>query len=429
MRIFLQYILKQLSKATLWRYKPRIIAVTGSVGKTNTKEAIYYVLKKKFRTRRNIKNYNNEIGVPLTILGSYICPPARISSLFSWFVIFLKSIKMIIYQKNYPEVLILEMGIRKPDDMKYLMNFVKINTAVVTGIGQYPSHLEFFKTRDDLIKEKGFLVECLPQDGWAIFNSDDEAVKKIAQNTPKKVKIINYGVNDKADLKIGNYDLQDFGVDPASLQCGTSFKVNYKGSYIPIRLTGTTGEQAVFAVSAAISVGISFGLNLVEISLSFGGYHALPGRGNILKGIKQTWLIDDTYNASPLSTITALELLDEVGKKRKARKIAVLGDMLELGENTEIGHRQVGEKISKMADILFIVGSRANFIAEEAQKRGLAEDKIFKFTRSEDAGIPLQDEIKKGDIILIKGSRGMAMEKITKEIMAHPEKAEELLVS
>ena len=169
---------------------------------------------------------------------------------------------------------------------------------------------------------------------------------------------------------------------------------------------------------------------MVDISEALKDYYSLPGRTNLIKGIKQTWIIDDTYNASPLSTESSLEILNELGLKslNQARKIAVLGDMMELGVKTESGHRTVGKKAAEIADLIFTVGSRARFIADEAKQNGFSKDKIFEFSKAEDAGLPLQQEMQKADIILIKGSRSMRMEKIIKEIMSEPEKADKLLI-
>jgi len=207
MRNTLQYILKILAKMILWRHRPVVVAVTGSVGKTCTKEAIYYVLKKRFKVRRNIRNYNNEIGVPLTILGSDVSPETTLKGLFGWLKIFIKSFFVIIYQKNYPEILVLEMGIRKPGDMKYLMSFIPVNVGIFTSIGEFPVHLEFFPEKDSLIEEKSVLVNSLSKDGLAILNYDDLSVRMVGDKISEQTKVIYYGFGEGADLKIRNYEL------------------------------------------------------------------------------------------------------------------------------------------------------------------------------------------------------------------------------
>ena len=413
---------------TIWRYRPIIIGVTGSVGKTSAKEAIYSVLKDKIRTRRNIKNYNNEIGVPLTVLGSYVSPRTTFSGLLGWIKIFSLSLLGIIYQINYPKVLVLELGISKPNDMKYLMSFIHPKVGVFTAIGEFPSHIEFFPERDSLIKEKSLLINSLPNDGLAVLNYDDLSVRQEGDDLLKKIETVYYGFGQGADLRIENYELKADDIEKGDF--GINFKLDHKGSFIPIRLVGVLGKHQVFTAAAAASVGLFFDLNLVNISEALKDYYSLPGRTNVIKGIKRTLIIDDTYNASPLSVQSGLEILNDINLKspNQIRRVAILGDMMELGIETEAGHRIVGKKVIEAVDLLFTVGDRARFIADEAKRNGFDENKIFEFSRSKDAGLIVQEKIKKGDVILIKGSRSMRMEKIIKEIMAEPEKADELLI-
>ena len=427
MRNILQYILKILAKIILWRHRPVVVAVTGSAGKTCTKEAIYYVLKKKFRVRRNIRNYNNEIGVPLTILGSYVSPETTLIGMWGWLKIFLKSLFVIIYQKSYPEILILEMGICKPGDMEYLMSFIPVKVGVFTSIGEFPVHLEFFPEKGKLVKEKSILVKSLRSDGLAVLNYDDLSVRMVGDEISDKTKVIYYGFGEGADLKISNYELVIR--DLKKKDYGINFKLEQEGSIVPIRLIRVLGKQHALIAAAAASVGLYFNLNLVQISNALRRYRTMAGRTKLLEGIKDSWIIDDSYNASPLSVLSGLDILREFPlEEDECKKIAVLGDMLELGEKTEDGHREVGKNIISTIDILFTVGDRARFIADEAKKHGFSKDNIFEFSRSEDVAIHVQEIIHKGDVVLIKGSRSMRMEKIVKEIMAHPEKADKLLI-
>jgi len=428
MRNILQYILKILAIITIWRYRPLIIGVTGSVGKTGAKEAIYSVLNERFNTRRNIKNYNNEIGAPLTVLGSDVSPETTFGGLLGWLKIFSKSLINIIYQRNYPEILVLELGVSKPDDMKYLMSFLPVKIGVFTAIGEFPSHLEFFSGINKLVEEKSLLIKSLPDDGLAVLNYDDSLVKQVGSDLSEKIKTTYYGFGEGADLRIENYELRVDDIEKGDF--GINFKLDYQGSFVPVRLIRVLGKHQVFLQQWLLVSDYFLIFNLVDISEALKDYYSLPGRTNLIKGIKQTWIIDDTYNASPLSTESSLEILNELGLKslNQARKIAVLGDMMELGVKTESGHRTVGEKAAEIADLIFTVGSRARFIADEAKQNGFSKDKILEFSKAEDAGLPLQQEMQKADIILIKGSRSMRMEKIIKEIMSEPEKADKLLI-
>lgn len=426
LRKALQYILKILAKIVLWKYRPEIIGVTGSVGKSSAKEAIYQVLKKEFKVRRNIRNYNNELGVPLTILGLETAG----RSITAWLKNFLRAAAVILAGKDYPEILILEMGVDKPGDMKYLLDFIPVKIGLVTAIGQFPVHLEFFPERDKLIEEKALLIKSLAKKGLAVLNYDDLSVRMIGDLVPAGISTIYYGTGQGADLKILNYEL--FIKDLKRGDYGISFKLEYQGSFVPVRLNKVLGKQQAYAVAAAAAVGLHFGLNLVKISTALRKYRSLPGRTKLIKGIKNSWLIDDSYNSSPAAALSALEILKEFPSElagQKNRKIAVLGDMLELGQDTEIAHRQVGQAAAETVDLLLTVGERAIFIADQARQQGMAREKVLEFFQPEEAALALQKELKSGDIVLVKASRAIHLEKVVQEVMAHPEKADKLLVS
>ncbi|MFH0852324.1 MAG: UDP-N-acetylmuramoyl-tripeptide--D-alanyl-D-alanine ligase [bacterium] len=416
MKKIVEKILKILAAAVVKKYRPFIIGVTGSMGKTSTKEAVFAVLSKKFSVRRNIKNYNNEIGVPLTILGR----DSGGRSPFKWLAVFFAGLRLLYSKNEYPQILILEMGADKPGDLKYLVSFVDPNIGVITGIGDVPVHIEFFKSPVQVAREKARLIEFLKADDFAILNFDDKAVSAMAGKT--KAKVLTYGFGEGAKVRATNY-LLNIGFDPSL--SGISFKIEYDGKAVPVRLDGILGEHQVYPMLAATCVGLAKGMNLLEIIEGLKNYKAPKGRMQMLEGIKHTWILDDSYNASPAATLAALETL---AKFEGRRKIAVLGDMLELGEFTEEMHRQIGEKASRSADFFFAVGERMKFAGQEAQAHGMARQKVSWFEVADEARMPLQMTIQKGDIILIKGSQSMRMEKIVEEIMAEPENASELLV-
>lgn len=424
MRKILQFILKILAKLVLKKYKPVIIAITGSVGKTSTKEAIYHVLKTHFgqhRVRRNQRNYNNEIGVPLTIFGLETAG----RSIFKWLIRFIRVFYMIIFRVPYPNFLVLEMGADRPGDIKYLVKFVHPKIGLVTALGEIPVHVEFFKGPEEVAKEKKILISSLKQDEVAILNYDDEAVREMKEGL--KSKTLFYGLEQEADIRATNYDLKT-GKDSSEL----NFKLEFKGSSVPAKLFNALGVQHLYSALAAAGVGIVFNMNLVEIAEALKDFHPLPGRMRLIKGIKNTLIVDDSYNAAPLSMEKALDSLeafkDNLPAGEARRKIVALGDMLEIGRYTLEAHQKVGKKAAQTADLIFTVGSRAKFIAEAAIKSGFAQNKIFQFMDSEKAGKEIQKQLREGDIVLVKGSRGMKMEKIVKEIMAEPKKAKELLV-
>ncbi|HLD34785.1 MAG TPA: Mur ligase family protein, partial [Patescibacteria group bacterium] len=260
MKKILQYLLKILSRIILWKYQPEVVAITGSVGKTSAKEAIIQVLGKYFRARGNQRNYNNEIGVPLTILGI----EGGGSSFWLWAKVFLRAVSMIIFREEYPEILILEMGVDRPGDMAYLTSFVPVDVAVVTAIGEFPSHLEFFPEKDKLVGEKSILVQSVGREGLAILNYDDISVRAMADEFSENIKTTTYGFGEGADIQISNYSFYLSDLEKGDY--GATFKIEYEGGLVPFRIKKMLGKQQAFAVAAATGVGMSFGLNLIEIS-------------------------------------------------------------------------------------------------------------------------------------------------------------------
>ena len=410
----LQLKLKILAKIILAKYKPEVIGITGSLGKTSAKDTIAVVLSSKFNIGESIKNYNNEIGVPLTIIGSQFSG----SLIFRWSKVFLKALKLILIRdKDYPKILIIEMGIDRIGDMDYLLSIVKPKIGVITNISE--SHLEFLKTIDNISKEKGKLVKDLSQ-GWAVLNCDDEIVLKMRKIVlcsdmgSKKNKIITYGVNTKANIRASNIELnynKNGNLD------GINFRLIYKGQAEKVKILGTVGYPVVQAALAGAAIGTIYGLNIKEISQALSDFKVTsPGRASLIHGIKNTLIIDDTYNSSPESSIAAINVLNNIKIKERSSIWAVLGDMLELGAYTEEGHRMVGEQVAKSKiNKLIAVGERARDISRSA-KAIMKEENIFHFASTERAGRFLQERIKPGDLILIKGSRGMKMEEIVEEI-------------
>lgn len=416
----LQSILRGLSKKILEKYKPDIIGVTGSVGKTSSKEAIACILETKFSVRRNTKNYNNEIGLPLTIIGVEKTPGR---SLWGWLRVIIKAKKLILAtDKNYPEILVLEMGADKPGDISYLTDLAPCKVGVLTMISH--AHTEFFKTIKKIAQEKRIIISHLRQDGFAVLNFDSDTVMQNIGAT--KAEIITYGFKDGADLRVTDVNIikNDFTDWPA----GLNFKVLYKGNVVPVFLPGVISRSAISAALAGLAVGTVFGVNIIEGSQALSKLEGLPGRMRLVDGIKHTLIIDDTYNSSPEAVKMALEALSHIEVGQSARRYAALGDMLELGPETENAHREIGFKVAELElDFLITVGEAAKYIALAAKEAGFDENKIASFASSVEAGRFLQEKMVQGDVILAKGSQGVRMEKLVKEVMAEPLQASVLL--
>jgi len=399
----LQKILKFLAYLMLRKYQPGIIGITGSVGKTSVKEAIYAVLRVVRRVRASSGNFNNEIGLPLAILGDW----QQIKGLFFWPKVILVSVWRLIFGGFYPEILILEYAAAKPGDIKYLLEIAKPNIGIVTAIGDIPVHVEFYSGPDAVAREKSRLVEVLPAKGFAILNFDDEAVLDMKGRT--RAHVMTYGFGDGAEIKISNFENREEGTRPM----GIAFKLEYGGSFVPVRLDNCFGKAQAYAAAAAACVGLIFGLNLVRISEGLLYYQAPPRRMKILNGIKETFVFDDSYNASPLSMHAAIDTVKEL---KAGRKIGVLGDMLEIGKYAIEAHEEIGRLAAKVFDVLVTVGPRAKFIADTAIKTGMNKKNVFSFDTADEAKLVIQDSIKKGDIILVKASRAIGLDKIVEEI-------------
>lgn len=412
----LQKILRLMAAGVLKKYSPKIVGVTGSVGKTSAKEAIFTVLAGNFRVRRNEKNYNNEIGIPLAIIGA----SSGGRSFFGWLRVFCKWAAVITLPFEYPEILILEMGADRPGDLKYLTDFMKLEIGVLTDVSA--SHIEFFKNLEGVAREKWTIIKSLDEKGLAIINVDNPNIASLRDQA--KSRLISVGFSKEAEMQ---------ATDPAFIYSdsegveikGMSFKLNYCGTSIPVRLNNVLARHQIYPALFAVAAGTWFGLNLVEIGTALENFSPPCGRMNLIPGIKNSFIIDDTYNASLASTGAALETLGEI---TAPRKIAVLGDMLELGGETEALHRKVAQKFLEIGgNLIFLVGERMQFAREELLKNNFSGGNIASFKDPMAAGRKLQEIIQEGDLILVKGSQGMRMEKIVEEIMAQPQKAVELL--
>lgn len=420
MRQILMFKLSLLARLIIKKYHPVVIGVTGSIGKTSTKEAIHAVLSGHLAVRSSQKNYNNEIGLPLTVIGA----ESAGRHIFGWLAVFSRALRLLLFKdKKYPQVLILEMGVDRPGDMAYLTSIARPTIGVVTAVSY--SHIEYFGSLVNIKKEKQVIVESLTNKELAILNYDNEATREMA--SVSKARVISFGLHAGANLQAQdiNYNFTKGDYELA----GLNFKLNYDGSVVPVFMKNVMSEGAIYAALAAAAIGVYFKMNLVEIADALKNFALPKGRMNVLPGIKHTFIIDDTYNSSPEAALAALDILKQIKVDEEGNRYAVLGDMLEIGAYTEEGHQLVGKRlVDNGIQRLITVGERARDIIRGAKDAGLDDDYIFHFDKSEEAGKFLQNRIKAGDVILVKGSQGVRMEKIVKEIMAEPERASELLV-
>ncbi len=431
------YIILVEAKLVLKKYKPKIIAVTGSVGKTTSKDAIYATLSKFYFIRKSSKSFNSDIGVPLTILG---CQNGW-NNPFVWIKNIMEGIILIILPNIYPKWLVLEIGIDKPGDMEYITSWLKPDIVVLTRLSKVPVHVEFFSSPQAVMEEKGKLVKAVKPDGVVILNADDEDVLAFKGTTSARTILFSASLNNGADLVASNYAVTYEEIAGEQVPTGITFRLDYDSTSIPVTIRGSLGQQYIYTCLAALSVGLSQGLNLVKLAGALSLYDTPPGRMKILEGIKNSILIDDTYNSSPVALASALDALASIKKdedkktgRKTGRKIAVLGDMLELGKYSTEQHRIAGVHVAEVADVLITIGIRARFFAEGAlgivatQTKKMKEKNIIKFEDSKQAKEFLKKFIKKGDIVLLKGSQSIRIERVTEGLLAHPERAVDLLV-
>jgi len=363
--------LEALQKAAkAWRAQSdvRVIGITGSVGKSTTKELVADVLSRRYKTVRSPGNLNNEIGLPLSLL--------RLT-------------------ENH-ERAVLEMGFYVPGEIGLLCEIAKPQIGVVTNISQV--HLERAGSMDAIVCGKGELVEALPPapEGVAILNYDEPLVRELAERTPARV--FYYGISPEADLWAS--DVEGLGLD--GLRCAIHHGEDVIHCRVPL-----LGRHSVHTILRAASVGIVEGLSWSEI---IGGLQATHSQLRLVavNTASGALLLDDTYNAAPTSVIAALNLLDDLD----GRKIAVLGDMLELGEFEERGHRIVGARAAQVVDLLITVGERAKWIAKEARSAGLSENQVVELGDGDEVIEYLDEKVGEGDVVLVKGSRGMRLDRI-----------------
>lgn len=393
------------AKSFLRSNRVQVIAVTGSVGKTSTKEAIFKLLSSKFDVYSSKKSFNTEFGLSLAVLQQ---EESGFSSPIAW----LRILKRVFFdgKKVYGKI-ILEMGADKPGDIRKLVKIAPPKIAVVTTIR--PVHLApgQFTSLEAIAKEKGELVRHLPKEGMAILNNDDELVR----NMPTIAGKLTYGVKNEAML---------MGSDVRASAKDLQFKATFKGQSADFKVP-VLGEFQVYVLLPAIAVGLQLGMKLSECATALADFSLPAGRMNPIAGINRSQIIDSSYNASPATVVTALELLDSL---KATRKIAALGTMNELGEMTHSAHIEIGKKAAQVAGILVAVGHEAPTIKQGALNGGMQEDQIFTFFDSEEAGRFLQGQLRQGDLVLVKGSQNrVRMEKLVKLIMKEPKKAGELL--
>ena len=427
MKSLIYKILKYASKKLLQRYKPTIIGVVGNVGKTSMRANMVLFLEQFSPVGTNIDNYNTPIGITLSFLDERY--PGK--NIFTWIRIIFKALsKSWFGDSEFPPIWVLEVGVDAPGDMdEFITDFLEFDVVVFGFIGEHPVHLSQFKNRKQLIQEDAKILRVLKSDGTLIIDGDDVVLKSIYR---KRDNVITFGFGE-THIKASDFKVTIEAINTqeqwdnyySSIIPKGKFKVSYKGSTIPFQVDYILGKHQVNSILPSIALGLVDGMNLVDISQQMKKIVPVKGRLRCLEGIKDTLLIDDTYNAAPAAMAMALDTIDRINIKG-VRKVAVLGEMKELGSDSQSIHQDIGTLAGEIVDVCIGVGEASKDILlafHQKNPKGL----YHWFENSEEAASKIVDFITSDDIIIVKGSQSSRMEKVSLELLANKRYRRELL--
>ncbi len=360
------------AQAALWavaadwrrRFDPLVVGITGSIAKTSTKEAVAAVLGAAYPVLKSEGNQNNEIGLPLTLLR---LGPEH-------------------------EAAVLEMGMYASGEIADLAAMARPSIGVITAV--QPVHLSRIGSIEAIEQAKGELLEALPAGGTAVLNEDDPIVAGMDRRTTARV--VRYGFAESADVRAS--DVESRGLD------GMRFRLRTRAGDRPVAIP-SLGRLSVHNATAAAAVGLAAGMSLDAVASALANGWGAPHRVEVVR-LGAVSIVDDSYNASPGSMTAALEVLADL----PGRRVAVLGEMLELGEGHESGHLAVGEAAGRVADLLIVVGNDAKGIAAGARAAGLDPDRVHQVADAEAALEVLRPRLRDGDVVLVKASRGIGLD-------------------
>lgn len=348
------------------KFKIPFIAVTGSVGKTTIRDMVYSTISTKYNSLKNVGNLNNQFGVPLTLFN---------------------------LNKEH-ECAVIEMGMSGFNEIEYLVNIVDPQIGIISNIGY--SHVEHLGSRDGIFKAKMEIAINFDRSSLLIVNGDDDCLKTL-KNKDLAYKLRTFGFEKDNDIYCESFEMDKDSINFIAIVDGKKEEF-----FIP-----TVGKHNIYNAMAAILVGINLNMTIEEIKNGLENFQCTKNRLDIIKNNNLT-IIDSVYNASIDSMTAALNILG----RYENRRIAILGDMFEMGEFAEFGHRKVGKAALNNVDILIAIGKDSEFIVKELKENSMNPDNLYHFETKEEAIKNLNDIIKENDIILVKASRGMHLEKI-----------------
>ena len=399
--------MKQLGKLILWqraadylkKYQPTVIGIAGSTGKTITKNAIAIALQNSHRVRSTPFSYNTRIGVALSILG------INRSIIRNNWLRLLTNSKIKELSAVEPDTIVLELGADRPGDIDYFARNIPFNLGVITNIQS--THLRLFTSKDYIAHEMKSLIVKIPENGSIVLNADDPLA--LAMQDQSKARLITFGEANTATVQLLRF--QRLGT------YGFACEINIAGKFHELHLPNIVAPHHIPHILAALAVAQAIHVNIPKAIEQLQSIKPPPGRMRLLKGYNNAKLLDDSYSASPEGMLAALNLLSELPSKRK---IAILGDMLDLGTETLNMHREIGISSADIADVLVTVGTNMRHAGAAALNRGDVD--VHHFDKSQDVGKWLHDFLLEDDLVLIKGSRDIHMEKVTRRLLANPAK-------
>ncbi len=420
MKTFIAKLLATLARYKINQHQPIIIGVTGSVGKTTTKQAIAIVLAAKYQVRTAKKNYNNEFGLPLAVLGEQ--SPGK--NAWEWLKLLIRAFNA----NDMPDYLVLEYGVDAPGNMAELIRIARPEVVVLTAIS--PVHVANYPNLEALVTEKATLGEVVGSSGLVVLNGDDVVVVGLGQrfSAPTKTYSLSHGDAYAENIRFEYPELNNFEVGETFVRLRARLHVGENVTDIVLDNCATT--TLLSAALAALLVAVHLGVPMSDATTALSA-QLVPANGRMrpLAGIKGSVILDDSYNAAPASMIAGLDALQQFAPRHGSfRRLAVLGDMAELGFMSATEHATVGTRVAQVADVFVAVGVQMRDAMQAAAEAGMPEDKLVWFEDSVEAGRYLDRTIQAGDVVLVKGSQSMRMERIVKAIMAEPARAEELLV-
>ena len=396
------------ARLVIAKYRPTIVMITGSVGKTSAKDAIGTALDPQFFLRKTEKSYNSEFGVPFTIIGvknPWLNP-------FAWFVVFRDLLALLVLPNHYPNLLILEVGADRPGDIARILRIATPDTVVVTRLPDVPVHVEAYASPAAVREEEFLPAYSLGIGAPLIISADDPHARSLAESLP--VRVITYGFAKDANVHAGTAKVfVENGV-----VAGMSAEVRVGEIHTTLIVRGVLGSQHLYAPLAALASTIALSSDLEAAVKDLASYVPPAGRERIFRGQNGSIIVDGSYNASPAAVECALDTLKAL--PQVTRRIAVLGDMLELGRYSVIEHERMGAKASACADLVVAVGVRAKAIARAALEAGMKEENVLWYDSAVSAAKALPSLLRAGDAVFVKGSQGVRLERIVKALLADP---------